>query len=122
MFELDIEREFSAAHHLEGYDGNCSKKHGHNWTVQVFVRAEELDGVGIAMDFKILKRELDAILEELDHKDLNETGLFVSKNPTSEMIARFIYKRLAGRIGSARLGISKVRVCESRSSGASYFE
>jgi 6-pyruvoyltetrahydropterin/6-carboxytetrahydropterin synthase len=122
MFELDIEREFSAAHCLDGYKGNCAHKHGHNWIVQAFVRSEKLDDLGIALDFKVLKKELDSILEELDHKDLNALPEFASENPTSERLAELIYKRLSRKISANGVKVSKVRVCESRSSGASYFE
>ena len=124
MFELDIEREFSAAHCLDGYKGNCANRHGHNWTVQAFVQAESLDDVGIALDFKSLKRELDAILSSFDHKDLNLLPEFAKENPTSERLSQIIYKRLAERLAAigAKAKVSKIRVCESRSSGASYFE
>lgn len=122
MFELDITREFSAAHSLKGYSGDCALLHGHNWTVQVFIRSNELDTVGIAFDFKLLKKELNSILEELDHKFLNELPIFEDKNPTSENLARYIYKRLAATINDERVKLSKVRVCESPSSGATYFE
>ena len=110
MFELDIRREFSAAHQLKGYNGDCSNLHGHNWTVEVF------------MDFKVLKKELDVILAGLDHKFLNEHEEFRTKNPTSENIAMYIYKTLAAKINTETVKVSKVRVCESASSGATYFE
>lgn len=122
MFELDVEREFSSAHHLKGYNGNCSEKHGHNWGVQVFIRAEELDEIGIAVDFKALKRELDAILLELDHKDLNTVPPFDQINPTSENIAKTIYQRLASKLNDSRVKVHRVRISENKSSGASYFE
>lgn len=122
MFELDIEREFSAAHCLNGYKGNCAERHGHNWIVQVFIKSEKLDELGIALDFKILKKELDSILEGLDHKDLNSLPEFSNCNPTSERIAMHIYKRLAPKVDAKGVKVSRVRVCESRSSGASYFE
>ena len=51
MFELDVIREFSSAHCLKGYCGNCSEKHGHNWSVQVFIRSEKLDEIGRKSDF-----------------------------------------------------------------------
>ena len=123
MFELDIHREFSAAHSLRGYNGNCANFHGHNWTVQVFIQSEHLDEIGIAMDFKLLKKELDAVLAELDHKNLNEHPHFKDRNATSENLAMYIYQRLASVIQMpAGVRLSKVRVCESPSSGASYFE
>ncbi len=122
MFELDVIREFSSAHCLKGYCGNCSEKHGHNWSVQVFIRSEKLDEIGIAVDFKALKRELDALLGELDHKDLNSIPPFDKLNPTSENIAMYIYKRLSGKLNGTGVKVYRVRVGENASSGASYFE
>lgn len=122
MFELDVIREFSSAHCLKGYCGNCSEKHGHNWSVQVFIRSEKLDEIGIAVDFKALKRELDTLLGELDHKDLNSIPPFDKLNPTSENIAMYIYKRLSGKLNGNGVKVYRVRVGENASSGASYFE
>lgn len=122
MFELDIHREFSAAHSLRGYQGDCANFHGHNWTVQVFIQAEKLDRIGIAMDFKVLKKALDAVLAELDHKNLNEHPHFKDSNATSENLARYIYQSLKPAVDSAGVKLARVRVCESATSGASYFE
>ena len=122
MFELDVIREFSSAHCLKGYCGNCSEKHGHNWSVQVFIRSEKLDEIGIAVDFKALKRELDALLGEFDHKDLNTIPPFDKLNPTSENIAMYIYKRLSEKLNGNGVKVYRVRVGENASSGASYFE
>lgn len=122
MYELDIVRSFSAAHSLRGYNGDCSCLHGHNWTVQVFIRSEQLNEIGIAVDFKVLKSELNTILEEFDHTCLNEHALFRAVNPTSENIARILFQRLNAAIGAGPVRVSKVRVCESPTSGAAYFE
>ena len=122
MFEIDIQREFASAHRLKGYNGNCSSLHGHNWTVQAFVQAEKLDEIGIAIDFKKLKRVLDKILDALDHKCLNEIPPFDQNNPTSENLAKYIYETLSEQINDTKAKVTKVRVCESPGSGASYFE
>ncbi len=122
MFELDVIREFSSAHCLKGYCGNCSEKHGHNWSVQVFIRSEKLDEIGIAVDFKALKRELDALLLTLDHKDLNTVPPFDKLNPTSENLAMYIYKTLGEKLNGNGIKVHRVRVGENQSSGASYFE
>ncbi len=122
MFELDVEREFSAAHNLRGYNGNCSEKHGHNWGVLVKIRAEELDSIGIAVDFKALKRELDSVLAGLDHRDLNTVPPFDRINPTSENLAKYVYGVLKARLNFPNAKIYSVRISESRSSGATYFE
>jgi len=122
MYEVDITREFSAAHNLRGYQGDCSKLHGHNWTVQAVIRARELDQIGIAVDFRKLKTELNSILEQFDHTNISELDCFKNVNPTSENIARTIYVQLSARINDDRVKVARVRVCESANSGATYFE
>lgn len=121
MFEIDIEKEFSAAHCLVGYDGNCANLHGHNWAVRVHVRANELDRIGIALDFKKLKSELLAILDELDHKNLAMVPPFDKINPTSENLAKYLFGRMSAKIDSDTVKVHRVRVSESNGSGATYF-
>ena len=120
MYELDITREFSAAHMLKGYDGLCSNLHGHNWTVQVFIQAGQLDGIGIAADFTVIKRVLTEILAQFDHKYLNELPEFQGINPTSENIARILFEKLAPAVAKPGIKLDRVRVCESPTSGATY--
>ncbi len=121
MFEIDIQREFAAAHSLRGYNGNCSSLHGHNWVVQAFVKTADLDKIGIAVDFRSLQKEIDEILDELDHSCLNELDAFSDKNPTSENLAKYIFEKLSGCFNTENVKVSKVRVCESPGSGATYF-
>ena len=120
MYELDITREFSAAHMLKGYDGLCSNLHGHNWTVQVFIQAGQLDDIGIAADFTVIKRVLTEILAQFDHKYLNELPEFQGINPTSENIARILFEKLAPAVAKPGIKLDRVRVCESPTSGATY--
>lgn len=122
MFEIDITRSFSAAHCLRGYQGDCSELHGHNWTVQAVLQAERLDAIGIAVDFKKLKRELDAILAEFDHTNISDHPDFKSINPTSEIIAKTVFTRLADKMNEANVKVARVRVGESPNSGATYSE
>jgi 6-pyruvoyltetrahydropterin/6-carboxytetrahydropterin synthase len=122
MFEVSIERAFSAAHHLRGYVGDCSRLHGHNWVVKVMVQTEQLDKIGISMDFRKLKTELDKVLEELDHCNLNELKIFEGTNPTSEEISRFIYRKLSSKINTDAVKVSRVTIFESETTSASYFE
>ncbi len=122
MFEIDIERDFSAAHQLKGYQGNCSALHGHNWTVQAVIQVSELDELGIGIDFRKLKRDLDDILEKYDHRNLSELPEFSASNPTSERLAELVYRRLAERVNDGRVKVQRVRICESPGSGATYYE
>lgn len=117
MYEVKITREFSAAHRVEDYPGNCEKLHGHNWRVEVFVKKETLDSLGMVIDFRKLKKLTEDAVKSLDHSFLNELPAFDGKNPTAENIARHIYEKLSGAAD-----VSRVTVWESDTSAASYFE
>ena len=122
MFEIEIDRSFSAAHQLRGYNGDCCNLHGHNYKVTVTVRSAEQDEIGIALDFKKLKAGLNELLEELDHKFLNDLPDFADINPTSENLARFIYRRMGEKMNNGPVKVWKVRIGESDSSAVTYFE
>jgi 6-pyruvoyltetrahydropterin/6-carboxytetrahydropterin synthase len=122
MFEVEITRNFSAAHCLRNYQGNCAKLHGHNWIVKVSAKSGKLDEIGIAVDFRKLKENLDEILTSLDHNNLNDLPLFSDRNPTSENVAEFIFGRMSEKLNSRSVKISKVTVSESPDSSASYYD
>jgi 6-pyruvoyltetrahydropterin/6-carboxytetrahydropterin synthase len=122
MFEIDVRREFSAAHAIAGYPGNCSRLHGHNWEVVATVCTPRLDDLGIACDFRRLRQELEAVIAEFDHRDLATLPCFKGQNPTSERLAQLIFERLAARINAGELKVVRVRVSESPGSGATYYE
>lgn len=122
MFEIEIDRSFSAAHQLRGYDGDCRKLHGHNYKVTVVVRSNELDEVGIALDFKKLKSELDSLLETYDHSNLSELPEFREINPTSENLARIIFRRMGEKMNTGAIRVHRVRIGESDHSAVTYFE
>ena len=60
MFEISIQSYFSSAHNLRDYKGQCEAVHGHNWKVEVFVKSNELNDIGLAIDFKDLKNILNS--------------------------------------------------------------
>ena len=55
MFEVSVSMNFSAAHNLRGYQGKCEALHGHNWKVEVVLRAARLDKIGMVEDFTFIK-------------------------------------------------------------------
>jgi 6-pyruvoyltetrahydropterin/6-carboxytetrahydropterin synthase len=122
MYEIEIRRTFSAAHQLKGYDGDCKNLHGHNYSVVVTMQSPDLDNIGIAMDFKILKSEVDALLKGFDHKNLSELPEFAEINPTSEVLARTIYRKLSEKLNNGALKVYKVRIGESENSAITYYE
>lgn len=119
MFELMVEAQFDSAHSLRGYEGACESLHGHTYRVQARYRGEELNEIGILVDFKMMRATLKDVVSYLDHKYLNELPEFKTMNPTTENIAKFIYERMRLKLGK---GIALVSVWETPTSSASYFE
>lgn len=112
MYSLTVRDHFDAAHSLRGYDGECSRLHGHTWDVEVTVEGESLDAIGILYDFKRLKVDLRAVLDAYDHEYLDEVAPFDGMNATAENLARVVYERLATAVDAA-VRVSEVAVWES---------
>jgi len=114
---MEIFREFTfeAAHRLpyvpEGH--KCARLHGHSYRVTVHVSGQVGAQTGWVIDFGDLKQAFAPVREQLDHRYLNEiAGL---ENPTSEVLARWIWQRLVGQ-----LPLSAVTVRETCTSGCVY--
>lgn len=122
MYELMIETGFSAAHQLRGYQGKCERVHGHNWRVQVYVSAEQLNEIDIAIDFHDLKRMTNEVISQIDHTSLNDVFPFTERNPSSENIARWIFDSLKKRLADHHVHVSAVTVWESETASATYTE
>ncbi len=123
MYELKVVSRFAAAHNLRNFYGKCEDLHGHNWLVEVYVSSNELDEAELVMDFGLIKKHLAEVLDQLDHKYLNEIEFFKARNPSSENIARFIFEGLAPKIEQAAKGsahLAKVSAWESENSCATY--
>lgn len=122
MYRLTVKTGFAAAHNLINYQGDCENLHGHNWKIDVTITARELDQAGLAIDFKVLKRETNAVLDQLDHKYVNQHPFFTSLSPSSENIARFLYHELATRLNDGNVTVEKIGVWESDNACAEYYE
>jgi 6-pyruvoyltetrahydropterin/6-carboxytetrahydropterin synthase len=122
MYEVKIVTQFAAAHRLENFNGKCESLHGHNWKVEVFLGGKDLDGAGLLMDFGVVKARTKEVLEEIDHKYLNELAAFQDRNPSSENLACYLYGRLAAIFTGDRVKVRRVNVWESDTSCASYYQ
>lgn len=121
MLDIFIKTHFSGGHHLRNYPGNCEKPHGHNWKVKVTVRATKLDKLGMGIDFKVLKGIVNRVVDELDHRDLNDHPAFKEVNPSSEHIAMYIFSALKEELTTDRYALYSVTVRETDSSGVIYY-
>ena len=122
MYEVKIVTQFAAAHRLENFNGKCESLHGHNWKVEVFLAGKDLNGTGLLMDFGLVKARTKEVLEEIDHKYLNELAAFQDRNPSSENLACYLFERLGAIFNRDGVTVSRVNVWESDTSCASYYQ
>ena len=121
MYEIAVEQEFEAAHYLRGYQGKCERMHGHHFRVVARLRAGDLDGIGIAYDFTVLRDQMGQILARFDHACLNEVAPFDKINPTSENIASTVFGALKAVLKGDGVTLASVQVWESPRSSVTYY-
>lgn len=108
MFQVTREIDFCYGHRLLNYDGKCRYLHGHNGKAIITVAADELDRLGMVMDFSDIKNVVAVWIDEhLDHRmilckddpvvpllqEMGEPMYLIDENPTAENIAKVIYDR-----------------------------
>jgi 6-pyruvoyltetrahydropterin/6-carboxytetrahydropterin synthase len=120
VFEVTRKARFSAAHFLRGHPGACARPHGHNWTLEVTIRAPRLDPSGMVVDFGDLGRAIDAVIDRVDHRNLNDLPPFDEQNPTSENLAAWFHRELAALLAPFGVEPHVVRVWEMPDCSAAY--
>lgn len=122
MFKLIVKKEFSSAHILHGHPGDCKRMHGHNWIVEAKVEGDNINSIGMVIDFKDIKKSLANIISKLDHRFLNEIDPFTEDNPTAENISKYIYKELSKNINTDTIKVSEIKLWETNNSAVIYTE
>ena len=114
--ELFKEFTFEAAHQLPNLppEHKCSRLHGHSFRVTVHLEGPVDEHLGWVMDFADIKAAFKPLEEQLDHYFLNDIeGL---KNPTSEVLAKWIWDRLKTSLSQ----LTAVTVRETCTAGCTY--
>lgn len=115
--ELLKEFTFEAAHRLPAVpsDHKCARLHGHSYRLIVHVSGEVDAATGMVMDFADVKAAVKPLIDaDLDHYYLNDVeGL---ENPTSENLARWVWRRLVGPLPL----LSAIEIRETCTSGVIY--
>lgn len=119
MFTVMIESTFRASHQLALRDGSREPLHEHDWHVTAAVQARELDEEGLVMDFHLLQRLLKGVLDAMDGRSLEATGLFDGRNVSAEAVAQYIYDMLSPKMPPDRL-VAWVEVTEASGCRARY--
>lgn len=142
--------EVESGHMLSKHPDRCRFPHGHSRKIEVIVASEELDANEMVCDFKVIKLSLAEFIDRLDHamvvnsndpvlEDLKRFDdrivVFDGIDPTTEVIAKYIFDHLAAEIAADRtytspngdtyrfpkgLRVERVRVGETSSSWAEY--
>lgn len=107
---------FDSAHFLpyvpEGH--KCREMHGHTYRLKVWIEDQLDPRLAWVMDFADLKAIVRTVVDELDHKCLNNVaGL---DNPTCERIAVWIWDRLKPLLPR----LAKIELHETPTSGVIY--
>jgi 6-pyruvoyltetrahydropterin/6-carboxytetrahydropterin synthase len=128
--------QFDAAHRILGHTGKCAYLHGHTYYLEVTVGAEQLDGLGMVMDFDDLRTLVQrAVLNQWDHTtllaahdplvpaivgvqtDAPERVVRFKENPTAEVMTRHawlaIRKALPDNLRLVRVRIEETPACYS---------
>jgi 6-pyruvoyltetrahydropterin/6-carboxytetrahydropterin synthase len=121
-YTLRVVTEFAAAHTLRGYPGACNQLHGHNWKVEAEIRADELDELGMGVDFRDIRKAAREVTDALDHRYLNEVEPFTDINPTAENIAAHCFRELGARLNGPTVTVQAVTVWENDRACVRYSE
>lgn len=107
---------FEAAHWLPTFpEGHkCRRLHGHSFKVEVVVEGDVTKEKGYLIDYGEITEVVEPLRTQLDHYCLNEIeGL---ENPTSEMLAVWIWERLTEKLPM----LSQIIVHETCSASCTY--
>jgi len=150
FFRIAKTFEVEYGHRLSKHPEKCRFPHGHSLRIEVVARGRELDGNDMVCDYKALKMLVVDIVNRLDHamalnsadpklEGLMAIGdrvlLFDDTDPTTEVLARWLYEQIDDRLaadgvvsspsGTAYeipqgLELERVRVWETSSSWGEY--
>lgn len=125
MYEIIVEKIFSASHAIYLPDGSLEPLHGHNWPVAVTVAADQLDEIETVMDFHVLEKTIDSLMAQAHNRHLNEIPPFkgegdtLAVNPTAERVAWWIGEAVAASL-PAHVRLVSVSVGEAPGCTAVY--
>ncbi|WP_317055067.1 6-carboxytetrahydropterin synthase QueD [Roseovarius rhodophyticola] len=116
MYRITKEFHFSASHQLHGLpeDHQCARLHGHNYIVEIEMRAEDLNAHGFVRDYLDLAELKRYIDDTLDHRHLND--ILGDDGVTAERMAKHFYDWCKARWPE----VSAARVSETPKTWAEY--
>jgi 6-pyruvoyltetrahydropterin/6-carboxytetrahydropterin synthase len=120
MHQVSVDCSFAAGHALRGYKGKCENVHGHNYKVRVQVAGDELNSIGLLVDFVDLRAAIRQIVDRLDHRFLNDLEPFDKLNPSAENLAVYFADELKRLLAPHPVRVDSVTVWETDTTSATY--
>lgn len=128
MFSVTVRGHMMIAHSFRGeMFGPAQKLHGATYVVDVEFRRRELDSNGVVVDIGHATETLNAILDTMNYRNLDDEAVFAGRNTTTEFLARFVFDLFIGAISRGDLGEAahtmeslKVTLHESHIAAAAY--
>ena len=105
MFSVTVRDHMMIAHSFRGeVFGPAQRLHGATFVVDATFRRVELDADNIVVDIGRAAQELNAVLGQLNYRNLDDETAFAGMNTSTEALARVIADRLAERVHAGDLG------------------
>jgi 6-pyruvoyl-tetrahydropterin synthase len=129
MFSVTVRDHIMIAHSLRGeVFGPAQNLHGATYTVDLEFRRAQLDTNGIVIDIGLALDFLHDVLQPLKYQNLDDLTVFQGINTTTEVIARYIFDRMAEHlraspgvtVGEGGVEAMKVTLIESPNAWAAY--
>jgi 6-pyruvoyl-tetrahydropterin synthase len=97
MFSVGVSDHVMIAHSFaDPTFGPAQRLHGATYAVEVEVRAPSLNVHHVVMDIGALRSLLRRVLEAFDYTNLDDHPAFPGRTSTTERVAEYIAKELAG--------------------------
>lgn len=109
---------FEAAHRLTGNFGPATRLHGHTYRIEVIVRGASLKDDGTLYDLGELGQNVGRLASGLHYRNLDEVDGLAGKNTTAEVVADYLWERIAPSLRDGGLSTLTVRVWENQNAYA----
>ena len=116
MFSLEVRDHVMIAHSLAGDAfGPAQQLHGATYVIDVAFMRPALDENDIVVDIGLASDALKRVIAPINYRNLDELDDFRNRRSTTEVLAKWVYDRMAeeiaaGRLGAAAKGIARLRV------------
>jgi 6-pyruvoyltetrahydropterin/6-carboxytetrahydropterin synthase len=120
MFTLALRKKFIAHHHAAAEIDAEHPMRSHMYILEVMLETDELDSEGVVLDLETLEAEVDEILAQYAHRNLNETEAFRDRIPTLERFAQVLGDALNETLYAPNLTALSVRLWRDEKAWALY--